>query len=87
MRYYYILQKIAKVPAGAYTKRFAKDISLTNVTFTCNRSGAKKMRFIHAVIYSFVHGLSTIQCKHADEAINSCGRYNNFTGAKDYNSN
>jgi hypothetical protein len=68
MNYYYILHKTSKVPAGGRSLKFAKQITLTNVQFTSNRSCAKKMRLAAAIIYALVHGLSTAQCKQADDA-------------------
>lgn len=67
MNYYYILHKTSKVPAGGRCLKFAKEITLTNVQFTANRSCAKRMRLAAAIIYAMVHGLSTAPCKQVDE--------------------
>jgi hypothetical protein len=68
MKYYYILNKIAKVPAGSYSIKYAKEITLTSVKFTASRSGARKLRFIYAILYASIHGLSMLQCKEMDES-------------------
>jgi predicted ATP-grasp superfamily ATP-dependent carboligase len=67
MNYYYILHKTSKVPAGGRCLKFAKEITLTNVQFTSNRTCAKKMRLAAAIIYALVHGLSTAPCKQVDD--------------------
>jgi len=87
MKYYYVLNKVTKTPAGGYIKVFAREISITKLKFTSNKLNAKKLRFIYAMFYSFFFGLSTIQCLKNDGSIGSKNTETQLNTGKDYNKN
>ena len=87
MKYYYILNKVTKTPAGSYIKVFAREISISKLKFTSNKLKARKVRFIYAMFYSFFYGLSTIQCLQNDATTGSKHAETQLSTISEHNSN
>lgn len=63
----YIFYKIITVPTGGHFIKYAKKISFNNVVFTRNKSQAKPVGLLPAIMYSILYGLSIGQYQHNNE--------------------
>lgn len=69
MNHYYILFKITVIPGGEEAVAYAKELSWKKLCFTNDRKYAKKIRFVHALLFSAFYGLSTVQCAHPEPPV------------------